>query len=519
MPPSALIDPIIIIIIHHHNQANTMDYLASLIKANYYANNANRGRPLQSLVVKAGTSIRLNFIHSSNSSKRPLSVDPTLLKRLCRDTSPMPRSLTPPPSRLSPPPPSNITSNILTSAKIPTLLKAAVAPTYSNTTVNNSSLNSFSSSDDELPAFQSSSFLREHTIFATDLDGNSVPQSTTKIAKSLPKTSDNRSYIRYLPTDLVKLDIGDKIIIVIPPNDDKTESSDLISTRDSFKKYLFSAMASGFDVPTKSKSSVLQDTLDEKHSICRGNRTFYEIPAVVVKYPCRSDFMSLPLGYKEMINHLFKKGSGVGIRLDNYQNNRPLDIKWNEMHSIEIWGIAQRYRENNQLEFWSTKRALESLADELGLQMSMVDGDVQQTTELMHKFYRAKSDMLQDKLKRATKKIDSTKLSSPVPTTAADNDLHQLKAELTYKKMEAFCTTCDAKFANQIVHHYGGFHSIGESLMREQQWDDMSGLFQSEFPLHYGAMENICFSARDERNKSKDGYRSRVVMKQKIIIN
>lgn len=83
---------------------------------------------------------------------------------------------------------------------------------------------------------------------------------------------------------------------------------------------------------------------------------------------------------------LYCSGSGIGITIDGFYSNCPLDIKWNEIHAIKVWEIAQQYCAN-LISFKQSVKSLESLASELGLQLHLTDGDVSQTWEVMAKYY------------------------------------------------------------------------------------------------------------------------------------
>ena len=236
-------------------------------------------------------------------------------------------------------------------------------------------------------------------------------------------------------------------------------------------------------------------TIKDQHGHNRAGRQYIQIPCCITKYPRRDYIMMNCLNIDKIIDCLWKQNAGFGISFDSYPTNRRFDLMWKELHCVELWGVRQRYRTNNIISFRKGLHDIEGLAQDLGLQLKMVDGDICQTNEVLSKFYQRKSEILSASITRQSKS------HSPIPpnalstedmhdnTTSSISDLSdyskkELSKEMTYEKIVSFSMKADKEFERALRNHYNGFHPIGEPLLRDKIWLDLYEDFKTHFPLY-----------------------------------
>ncbi len=106
---------------------------------------------------------------------------------------------------------------------------------------------------------------------------------------------------------------------------------------------------------------------------------------------------------------------------------------------------------------------MDNLGRKLVEQLNLVQGDVTSTYEVLYKFYRAKSDTLNNKLNKSKKSADAAQADSQKLRLWDAKDL--LHEELDNDMLGDFLVPADMVWYNAILDHYKSFHCISDELI------------------------------------------------------
>ena len=306
-------------------------------------------------------------------------------------------------------------------------------------------------------------------------------------------SSQNYGSRRLWPEDIVNLQSGDEVAIVIPL-DEKDESKEVKDLRGNVKERLKTRIARAkrgefVGLYGQEKEEKFQDIVAERHVVKRGGKLFCEFAGTITTFHNRDEYANMS---KSAVDFEIKNGACVYMALAGYDTVTGMDfkLKFREMPAVEIWKKRQEidsYTEH--VDYPRNGRDLDKLGEILLENLSFVEGDVTATYEALYKYYKSAMEVWRNKANDASKKVKKKKGEKEM--SRLENAKELLEEELDGQSLSMFVAMADKHWYNAILEHYKKFHSISDELIPEDTYVELFDKMAKKFPLHAAALLDI----------------------------
>ena len=306
--------------------------------------------------------------------------------------------------------------------------------------------------------------------------------------------------------EILRLEKGDFVIIVIPKNDNN-DSSHIKMNRENFlsriETVIMECNPSLFT--SKNRRKTMTQLLEANNGVGppqKKKKEIYEFRATVIAYPNRDEFLN-PYYPSALVDRHISDGAGIGLRLHDYNCLKALDLKLVEINSVQVLTPLFRGDERPQVLFKPGKRNVASLYDELNDHILSSKHDILRTTEILQTFHQYKGAMLKEELKRAMS--IASKEKALLDTRNYNDYTMLLSNELHDDAIGSLSRSVDKHYKDAMEIHYVSFNQ-NDSLLHPRIRDLIYNKIRESFPYHYAALHSLIFSKRseiDSRNKRK----------------
>ena len=141
--------------------------------------------------------------------------------------------------------------------------------------------------------------------------------------------------------EIVRLDVGQPFILIIPSNKQRGEDKHLQQQRDNLRLRMVSTLIESCSKEYKDVTSALQrkkkayEQLESQNGIKRNGATYIELKCIVVNYPHKDEYRDEIYTVSEVERHVDQFG-GFNIRLLDYPCNDSTLIKWSEVNTVQL---------------------------------------------------------------------------------------------------------------------------------------------------------------------------------------
>ena len=243
-------------------------------------------------------------------------------------------------------------------------------------------------------------------------DATATPASALP-PKSLPSIRD-RGLRRLLPDDIMELQANDEVVIVVPIDKPRIEGGVVRGNRSNIKsrlkKRLINAELSRYaGLSNEQKDTLFDNTIRERHVVQRDGEWFTEFYGTITKFPNREEYKTWSEADVDL--HMSQNGS-FSILFFGYEDLgrtvREFEVRLDELASVEVWKRRDAEEGFNAfIQFDAGVIDSEKMGKQLVEMLSLVEGDVASSLEVLYKFYRRKSDGLVRRLRKAQDKVAS----------------------------------------------------------------------------------------------------------------
>ena len=380
-----------------------------------------------------------------------------------------------------------------------------------------------------------SKFIRmSSTSTSVDFDsGLSVSgglDTTSTIQSQLSYTTSSNNDISYMTTEflgwrrlhleeIVRLDVGQPFILIIPSNKQRGENKHLQEQRDNLRLRMVSTLIESCSKEYKDVTSALQrkkkanEQLESQNGIKRNGATYIELKCIVVNYPHKDEYRDEIYTVSEVERHVDQFG-GFNIRLLDYPCNDSMLIKWSEVNTVQLY--VESYRGDPRPQISLSKRSHDYLyCDELTDKLNIVQDDVIQMLELKLEFEKHKTTILNTKLSKATKKLNAISMTvDEQHEQTQQNHLQEyqtaLEDELADTRIQNFALETDRLYEDAWHGHYKNFQP-NTRLLSESVADRIFNLIREQFPLHFLVLQSLIFPKRAHQpaRRVTQGYKDK----------
>lgn len=163
------------------------------------------------------------------------------------------------------------------------------------------------------------------------------------------------------------------------------------------------------------KDNKFEELMHQNHTVMREGKCYSEFSTRVKSFPHRDHY---PTMSKQTVDLLVNQGGSIHLDLDGYSLQKSFELRLDEIVGVELW--MERTDSNvfnDDITFSRKVRSVDALTSPLAEQLSMVEGDSATTFEVMFKYYKAKSHVLQGQVKKLSDggSITSNKTNNKTP--------------------------------------------------------------------------------------------------------
>ena len=325
--------------------------------------------------------------------------------------------------------------------------------------------------------------------------------------------------------EVVRIEVNQSFILVIPSNKQRGENKTLIEQRETIMSRIVSVVLESCsndykDVPLAShRKKKAMERLESQHGIKRNGGTYIELPCIVSNHPHQDEYRNEIYSESEVNKHI-DQGGGFNIRLINFPCNDSMLIKWSEVNAIQFY--VEYYRGDPRPQISLSERRQEYLyCDELTDKLNIVQDDVIQMLELSLAYEKRKNNILKTKLRKALKSEGDMNMKLEQQEQELTNTNPQevgiaLEEELADSCLQNFAHKTDLLYRDALYAHYSNLQS-NNRLLNESAADQIFTSIKEQFPLHFLVLESLIFPkyTHQPAHRRKKGYKE----KKKALLN
>ena len=286
-------------------------------------------------------------------------------------------------------------------------------------------------------------------------------------------------------SEFVRLNIGSRFTIVVPPSDRYDN--------DEAKKGRAAFLASARRLVLHGRGKLSADEREEfwqeelsSRTITRGGKEYHEFHVVVRSFPERDvlEETNLP---DSLVKNVLKIGAGLLVDVRGLDRATSLLIKLNRAPYLEFFQVRESGDSfiDDAISFPKSKKSAVRL-DYLDGQLKTYRGDACSYVEILMKYFQRELKVARDELK--TNRSDAAARNERESSACFDD---AMSAEMSSDDVKSYANYVDGHYRDAMELVAGSFVEGGPDLLPPGQIFEFYLRFQSTFPLCHSLMKIV----------------------------
>ena len=297
-------------------------------------------------------------------------------------------------------------------------------------------------------------------------------------------------YRRISPDDIVRLDPGDEITVVIPPVTKNTTDLGGKVLRMYCKMFEHVVERSCLSIHPADRQNVVSDRITSHHFFPRDGLMAMEFPVRVRNYAERHLFAS-DHPDRPTVTQYWNQGAGINVVICGYTTQLPILLQLKYLAFLEIYMTRHSTCYTNDHITFSHNTTPANLVRPFVEQLKEYNGCRVSTAEIVLKYYRALSAS-HERLRR----IELKKNASDVLTTVDEPDdkvnyedvLSVIRSELVDDNIESFVGIVDDIYKKSFENQYKDFTVVNDYLVEKKDILEMYQCLVDLFPFIHSVL-------------------------------